>query len=243
MALALAAATAALAFSGPAPAHAGSDSFCYGSVPAYTECGGPQHSLTGVEGTNYTANQGCGGAINYASYVCGNPSGCHSYNGSTVRTPGIKHNSSTAKNMGGESTWGSTGSLCGSFLMAEFAETGAAVLPALDSLPAFSDRSTTLPADVADLFPGANGTAVSAFTTPKGKGWVVSDTRSQELCIAIDDAGTGYGTVCTTWAAAARHGVAMSVIDPAEPRESFAVDVPAEGDDGVIVSPLAGQAR
>ena len=187
------------AFGGGA-AMAGSDAFCNNcSVGGNVQWPGPNHSLTASRGTMLTAGySGCGGAVGYGSYFCGDPAGCHTYSGVNVLTPGIRHRSSTSKTMDGYSTWGSTAppSNCSwvSVYSAPGPVTAAAANP--EGIPVLDREVATAPADVAELVPGADLKAARRFSTPKGDAWVLVDAGQRQVCLVVDDEGTGYGYSC-----------------------------------------------
>lgn len=178
---------------------------------------GPAHTLTGVKGTTSPSSLwGCGGAVGYGSYFCGVPSGCHSYNGNGgVQTPGIRHRNSEWRQMDGVSTWGSTGppSNCTySYVLSASADgpveakdpAGVAVL----------DRPVvTGPRDLGDLFPGADLGRARTFSTPLGDGFVVVDPGSRLICLAVDDAGTGYGYTCRRFGEVQSNGILATLED------------------------------
>jgi hypothetical protein len=96
---------------GSGVAQAGDDGFCVDTLVAVgAVCTGANHTLTSVRGTNEGSGDGCGGAVGYGSYYCATPTGCHTYAGTLILTPGIRHRSTTTpRYMSGEETYGSTG--------------------------------------------------------------------------------------------------------------------------------------
>lgn len=180
-------------------AHAGTDYFCSGqNVPSGSVCWGPSHSLTAVRGTNNTSGSGCGGARDYGSFYCATPAGCHTYAGIFQLYPGVRHRSSTSKNMSGYSTWGSTGPPTNCVTGTPYAVAGAVTSsPAyVEGVPVLERDAAVAPAEVASLVPGADPAAARRFDTPHGAAWVMLDMTTRLVCVVADDAGAGYGTSC-----------------------------------------------
>lgn len=186
------------AFGGGA-ALAGDDSFCGGcwvSSGSYTT--GPTHSLTATRGTNQSTGSGCGGAVSYGSYYCADPSGCHTYSGNNMLTPGIRHRSSGGKPMSGYSTWGSTGAP-GNCVYSSVYSVGGPILAAAanpDGVPVLDRAVSDAPAAVGALVPNADRRAARSFQTPAGEAWVLVEPEGRLICLVVDDRGTGYGYSC-----------------------------------------------
>ncbi len=178
---------------------AGSDWFCNGcSVAPGSYAIGPNHSLTASRGTNLSSGSGCGGAVGYGSYYCADPTGCHTYAGAYVLTPGIRHRGSVSKPMQGYSTWGSTGPPSNCVYTSVYSTGGpvsaAAANP--DGVPVLDRQAVVAPDAVGDLIPKADRRAARSFQTPAGTAWVLVEPESRLICLVVDDRGTGYGYSC-----------------------------------------------
>ncbi len=205
------------AFGGGA-AKAGTDSLCNGCwVGANSYFPGPQHTLTGVKGTTSPNTLwGCGGAVNYGSYFCGIPSGCHSYNGNGgVQTPAIRHRNSQARQMEGVSTWGSTGppSNCTYSYVLSASADGPVEAKDPDGIAVLERSAVRGPEDLADVFPGADLSRVRSFETPRGQAFVVVDPGARLVCVAVDDEGTGYGYGCRRFGEVQSSGILATLED------------------------------
>lgn len=228
-------------------AQAGTDSFCNQNVASGTVCTGPNHTLTAVRGWNNTSGTGCGGAVGYGSYYCATPAGCHTYSAGNVLVPGIRHRSITAKNMSGYSTWGATGAPSYCDPGSPYAVAGPVGDEAAytDGIPVLARPVTKAPADVADLTTGADASKARRFETPGGSGWVLVDAATRRLCVAIDDAGTGYGYSCQRLGDARATGSLQTLEDDdlASAAGDVVVALPPEGVDAVSIERVDGSTR
>ncbi|MDQ8044204.1 MAG: hypothetical protein AAGC46_05210 [Solirubrobacteraceae bacterium] len=181
-------------------ARAGDDAFCVDAfVGVGSACYGAPHTLTSVRGTNEGAGAGCGGAYNYGTYYCADPTGCHTYAAVYVLTPGIRHRSTTSgRYMRGEETYGSTpvGPNCDPGTPYEITGPLNAAASNAEGAPVFDRAKVTAPDDVAAVIPDADAATARAFTTPHGKAWLLTDAGQRQACIVADDNGTGYGVSC-----------------------------------------------
>ncbi len=225
---------------------AGTDTFCVGSVASGEVCPGPVHTLTASRGTNESSGSGCGGALN-TKYACATPAGCHSYAGVYLRTPAIRHRSSTPKNMRGYSTWGSTPqpTNCdpGSWYGVEGPVSEAAV--DLSGVPVLERKKEQAPAAVAALWPTADASKARRFSTPDGEGWVLVVPADRKVCVAVEDPIDGYGYSCQSYADARGRGALTTLEDDDATRATgdLVVAIVAEGSQGLVVSRRDGTSR
>lgn len=231
-------------------AQAGTDAFCSQNVASGTVCPGPSHSLTGSRGTNNGSGAGCGGAYSYGSYYCADPAGCHEYEGLYVLTPGIRHRSSTTKNMSGYSTWGSTGapsSCVHDSVYSAVAVAGPVSRAAaeLDGVPVLQRDQVTAPRRAAALVPQADPAAARRFTTPHGDAYVLVDPASREVCLVADDQGTGYGVSCQSYNRARLSGSLSTFEDDdvMTAKGDVVIALMADGVDGLDVTRTDGTTR
>ncbi len=180
---------------------AGSDAFCSScSVGGGDQWLGPDHSLTASRGTMLSGGgySGCGGAYGYGSYYCADPAGCHTYSGNNVLTPGIRHRSSTSKTMNGYSTWGSTPPPSNCRYTSVYSVGGPVTAAASnpDGIPVLDREVSSAPSELAELVPAADLKSARRLATPKGDAWVLVDPERREVCLVVDDEGTGYGYSC-----------------------------------------------
>lgn len=239
--------TLAIAFGGAA-AQAGTDSYCSGCwVSSGVSVYGPTHTLTASRGTNNTSGAGCGGAYNYGSYYCGEPSGCHTYNSGAMLTPGIRHRGSTGRYMDGYSTWGSTGppSNCG---YSSVYGVGGPISDAARNpggIPVLDREAVTAPAALGELVPKADLRAARTFATPAGTAWVLIDPELRLLCLVVDDRGTGYGYGCQRIGEVQAAG-SLSTLedgDPADAAGDIVVALAPAGVDALLVEGNDGSVR
>lgn len=228
---------------------AGTDAFCSScSVGGGSQYTGPQHSLTASRGTMLTAGySGCGGAVGYGNYYCADPAGCHTYAGSTLLTPGIRHRSSTAKTMNGYSTWGSTGPPDNCSWTSVYSVNGpveaAAAEP--DGIPVLDRATSTAPKAVGALVPGADSDAARRFSTPAGNGWVLVDGTQRQICLVVEDGDTGYGYSCQRFGDVRTAGTLATLEDgdATTGKGDIVVALAPEGVDEVSVERKDGSTR
>lgn len=233
---------------GGGTAQAGTDSFCERNVASNEICSGPTHTLTASRGWNLTSGTGCGGALKDSLFYCATPAGCHAYNGLTLRTPGIRHRSITAKSMKGYSTWGSTGepSYCDPGTPYGVAGPISAAANDLAGVPALAERrKEQAPAAVAKLWPTADASAARRFSTPRGDGWILVVAADRKVCIAVADAGNGYGYGCQSYGNARTIG-SLTTLEDADATKGtgdLAIGVVADGSKGLKVTKRDGTSR
>lgn len=239
--------TAAACF-GAGPAWAGTDFYCSGcTVSSGLEVTGPSHSLTGSRGTNNSGGTGCGGASSYGSYYCGAPSGCHTYSGSYVLTPGIRHPYGSWRSMNGYSTWGSDGppSYCSYSSVYAVGRDGAPSARDPEGIPVLDRSAVRAPKELDQVFPRADLAAARTFSTPAGDGYVVVDAEKRLVCLAIDDRGTGYGYSCHRTGEVQAAGILVSLEDGdgSSAAGDLVVGVAADGVEALQVGRADGTTR
>lgn len=241
--------SATVALGGASSAQAGTDSFCSNTkVYADTTCPGPIHSLTAVRGTNNGTGAGCGGVVNYGRFYCATPAGCHTYNGSSLWEPSIRHRQSSYRYMSGYSTWGSTGPPTNCDPGTPYRVSGPLAMAASDpaGVPVLEERNdSTAPDDVAALLPGADPDEARAFTTPLGDGWVLVDPTTRRVCVVVDDAGTGFGQSCQGYNQARLRGSLTTLEDDDETTADgdVVIAVVPEDSEGLTVERRDGTTR
>lgn len=219
--------------SGGTPAQAGTETWCPSCwVSSGLVVYGASHSLTASRGTILSGGgYGCGGAYNYGSYYCGSPAGCHTYSGSNVLTPAMRHNQGSGRSMQGYSTWGSDGppANCGYAYVYGVAGpvTDAAQNP--DGIPVLDRDTVEAPDALAEFVPKADLDAARLIDTPAGDAWVVVDAGSRLVCLVVDDRGTGYGYTCQRIGEVQSAG-ALSTLEDDDPTT-------AEGDVVIALAP------
>lgn len=233
---------------GAGTAAAGTDSFCVGcTVSSGLEVLGPSHSLTASRGTNNHGGVGCGGAWSYGSYYCGTPSGCHTYSGSNVLTPGIRHPYGSWRSMNGYSTWGSDGppSYCSYSSVFAVGRAGAPSAAKPEGIPVLDRAEVEAPKALGEVFPGGALSAARTFSTPAGDGYVVVDAEKRLVCLALDDRGTGYGYSCHRTADVQAAGILVTLedADGSTAAGDLVVAVAAEGVDALEVGRVDGSSR
>jgi len=224
----------ALLGGGASPAHAGTDTFCVGSVSSTAPpCQGVARALTSVKGTVTAGNaSGCGGTPSLL--YCALPSGCRVFTQGSTLTPAIRPLSST-RNMSGSATWGSTGAASGC------PNSGAGTVGLARSVTGLASRTTgvpvldeapavTAPDEVAELVPDADPGAARRIDTPAGDGWVLVDVRTQGVCLVVASPdGNGYGANCTPMRAVRAEGATSAFVG--------ADQTSAAGDIAIVLAP------